>query len=994
MSLLLACCACVPFAMSGRDLHNFYFFEIELGSDHTGTAQLFFDVGRGINEQDSASSPLSAGVEPRLHRFALPSGQLRGLRFDPSNSPGIFTVGRARVVNRLGRVIRAFASGEIHPENDIKEVVKLGNQTRIETRPLASDPYFSFQLTKPLNLKYGLSEELAGSFPIFFSTLIGTFVLLLLIQGSVRFFRAGRHSSVQWLNYHPLATIGLVSAVSVLWQVHPVVFCGKSFVSPDNATFLLYGRFPTLPAYQSADLEDSKRSDIGAFMYAHIHTASLQRRALQDAELPLWNRYVLCGAPLLGQGQTMFGEILQWIPIAADGAAWAWDTKFVLARWLYAFGAGMAVWLITRSMGGSLVIAGTAAWIGYFFFRLNHPAQFAVCFAPWIIVGWLFLTRALSHRQLSLACLLLFIANWEVFTSGTVKEAYMMLPCVNLGGLLVLLSTKNDRRLAWRAIVAALCTGVVFALVTSPLWKTFLDTLAMSKTSYDTPVVNQIPLWQLVGIFDDMAFRHLTPGESHANPSANLVVLAGLTWLIATLAFRRNRAGFALVIAALFPLSMAFGLVPREWILHTPFLANIYHVGNTFSCPALVLLTIASGVGLADLFREIRSQISRRTTFIAAFLALTLFATYLPHWAAAPASGFFIGYVVSIFGALLSLVTAVFVRRRIGFPMLAGLGCVTLGILLWRHGQYLRTAVDPYVFNPQIRADLHAPSPAMSKVQQLTLEPTRVTGLGMNLYTGSNQLYFQEGIYGIEAVRNRTLDEFAMAAGVHKILFWGGDDFGTERNQSRAAMDMLNVRFYLDRPGFNDPATTGLSQIGTEDLQILESPTAWPRAFFTNRIEAFNDLEEFVHRLRIADGQPFAAIQTHDLSLPKMLSAFVSRNTPTLTTAATNYRLTSNSTMFTVDAKAPGVIVLAETYYPKDFRVFLNDVPASYFPINFLFKGVIVSQPGRYLVRFEYWPHNLTAALIASAIGILLGSLLLFTCFTKKQGGQLTPKAA
>ena len=64
---------------------------------------------------------------------------------------------------------------------------------------------------------------------------------------------------------------------------------------------------------------------LGALLFNHLYYPMMERDALKQGELPLWNRYSLGGMPLLGQGQSLFGEPLNFIPILADGAAWAWD---------------------------------------------------------------------------------------------------------------------------------------------------------------------------------------------------------------------------------------------------------------------------------------------------------------------------------------------------------------------------------------------------------------------------------------------------------------------------------------------------------------------------------------------------------------------------------------------------------------------------------------------------------------------------------------------
>ena len=57
--------------------------------------------------------------------------------------------------------------------------------------------------------------------------------------------------------------------LAVLLSCYPVVFFGKSFVSPNNGgVILLYDTFPTLPGYTSTSLDDAKGADVGAIMWA------------------------------------------------------------------------------------------------------------------------------------------------------------------------------------------------------------------------------------------------------------------------------------------------------------------------------------------------------------------------------------------------------------------------------------------------------------------------------------------------------------------------------------------------------------------------------------------------------------------------------------------------------------------------------------------------------------------------------------------------------
>ena len=87
---------------------------------------------------------------------------------------------------------------------------------------------------------------------------------------------------------------------------------------------------------------------------------------------------------------------------------------------------------------------------------------------------------------------------------------------------------------------------------------------------------------------------------------------------------------------------------------------------------------------------------------------------------------------------------------------------------------------------------------------------------------------------------------------------------------------------------------------------------------------------------------------------------------------ASDYRLTSNNTSFTVDATGPGVAVLTETYYAEDFQVTVDGKPAPYFRVNHAYKGVAIASAGRHEITFAYWPQHFTLALALGGVGLVL----------------------
>jgi len=62
---------------------NKLYFVIEMEASTFGTSQIFFDTGRGYNEQDSSELQVQPGAF-RKYSFPLPATTIKSIRFVPS----------------------------------------------------------------------------------------------------------------------------------------------------------------------------------------------------------------------------------------------------------------------------------------------------------------------------------------------------------------------------------------------------------------------------------------------------------------------------------------------------------------------------------------------------------------------------------------------------------------------------------------------------------------------------------------------------------------------------------------------------------------------------------------------------------------------------------------------------------------------------------------------------------------------------------------------
>jgi hypothetical protein len=163
-----------------------------------------------------------------------------------------------------------------------------------------------------------------------------------------------------------------------------------------------------------------------------------------------------------------------------------------------------------------------------------------------------------------------------------------------------------------------------------------------------------------------------------------------------------------------------------------------------------------------------------------------------------------------------------------------------------------------------------------------------------------------------------------------------------------------------------------LEKILTADLDVYESETAWPRAFFTDRVARYTDPRTLGGWIKEGDGRPFASALESEPAIPALSGDQATRTI----VPSHDYRLTANTTSFTVDAPSAGIAVLLESQSKDNFRVRVNGQPAQVLRINHVFKGVALPAAGTYRIEFEYWPHLLTLGLYVGAaalVGILIG---------------------
>ncbi len=973
----------IPFLPFAAPQNAQFRLEVTATSTAEASVQFFFDIGKGIVEENSARGTVVASSKPQPLSFAMPEGTYRGFRFDPLDREGTVTLRNALIRGPDGRVVHRFTPSDFVAEQQIASLEVINDQLKITTIPRAFDPILGLRLAAPVSLRPTLGQNLFYLSIRFLPVLAGALMIVWLCRRSLN-----RFSRVWlWLAASPARAVAIGAVIAVVASSYPVIFLGKSIVAPNNGTLLLYEDFPTLPGYRDRAVGAHSGADIGAIMWSHIPLSMLQHDALfRDGELPLWNRYNSAGATLLGQGQSMFGDPLHFFVIAANGAAWAWEIKYLAAKWLLACGLGLCVLRLTSHLPAALLVAFAANFVGFFPFRLNHPAFFSFCYAPWVLYAWLRIASAPHWTGAARWSAALVLANWTLMNSGTVKEAYMLLLTLNFAGacaLLVSLLAPRERVLRFGLAGVA---GIILICLSAPVWLTFLDALKNSYTGYNVPTAFQLPPSLGLGFFDEILLRPFWVNETIYNPSANFLVLTGvLAFLVYLRGAVVNRLVLGLALAAVLPGSIVFGLIPPLWIAQLPFLGNVSHIDNSFGVGLILLLIVLAGVGFAAASARLARPEGRGDLAIASLLLFALVFPYIAHRQTVQRSTFSylhwgqtLPYSPFVWGSLLVLLVAavgfMLVSRRIltrgpsVATVLVAVTCIT--VMLWRHGWHAGVGFEGRVVAPMVRADFHAKSPAIGALRaDQKNEPSRAFGFQGNFFPGWNGVYRLEGIHGPDALVNPRFRELIEACGFERIWDWRLYQEFSKFPPLHRFYDVLNVRHYLDYRSNQGLLGAQLTPVFIGDLDVYRSETTWPRAFFTNRLAPYATPKDFAQLIATGDGRPFAAMQSND---PLFRSEIPTELAGRTVTPARNYRLTSNTTALEIDAAGPGLVVLTEAWLDRDFRVTLNGRRVDYLRVNHAFKGVVIPSAGSHRIEFTYRPRRFTLSLNLAGLGLIL----------------------
>ena len=766
----------------------------------------------------------------------------------------------------------------------------------------------------------------------------------------------------EWNAQHPVLAILLVSLLAVVINCYPIIFCGRSYVSPasvEPGTPIVYDWWPPLPGMENSIMSAPRHGrDTWATMLWGVPAGFIESRSLLDqGELPLWNRYSHAGDTFIGQAVSMLGDPLQLIVILGRGSAGSWDIKFLAAKFLFCVGFGLLVLRLLGSRALSLIYAALAAYCGAYFYIINHPSFFVFSYAPWILLSALGLLDLQSRRYVRWGLVWLLV-NFACFNAGHVEVAVDLIAGLNLAALAYAgIGCRNVAELA--QVLGRMAAGtLLFSGLTAPVWMSFLGTLA-GAYGHSGVLVVQLPLKCLPGVFDDL-FDFLlarTPPFDALTPETGLLVLVGC--IIATWQWRQLKSDpFFLVNSGAIVLwgGCVFGWIPAFVLTAIPLLNRVGHTHSDFSYLLVIHLTIQSAYGFKCLAK---AETFRRAPVVLMGMALVFegmivlaYGFGLIHWssewnylfcAAAGAVG--APLLFTFFKSRDHQISAI---RWLGIGILAFIPHYRFALYHCSWGN------DDSLMLPGPRVVLNAPSRAVDKIKADNSGPFRVVGLDKSFFGDYSAVYGIEDIRSCAPLSNgEFINLFRDFPGIKSDGGWVIEV--VDPVQAQPLLNLLNVKYLLAPPDFSVRGQPGFRLTDRSDFAVLENLTVWPRAFFSDKVISSSN-EKFI-KLLLANGtQPFIALTREEIEKQPGLQQLETTK-PAVVSPATNYQLLPNATAFDVHATSAGMVCLTEGQ-AKDFTALANNEPKAVLTVNRAFKGIYLGQPGDYHIQFIYRPRH------------------------------------
>ena len=759
-----------------------------------------------------------------------------------------------------------------------------------------------------------------------------------------------------WLAHRFVSVSPLRVRTAVLLACGPFLLVGHALVTagihaPIDITYLSHPLSVRAAEEGTSVVQTPMLSDV-------VHQEVPWRKAVRDAakngRLPLWNRYVLAGEPLLAVQQPVVLHPATWIGFLLPLAqAWTFEMAF-----RYFLGL-LCAFLFFRELGcGELAaLLGGVGWAfcDYLVFFLGYPLTPAAAPLPLLMLGLRRLAREPGRRAAGITVVALLL----ILTSGHPES---LLHCVAGAGIWFLFELASvDAARRRRGFLLSLAAGALTLGMAAVLLVPLLEALPhTSEQEHRTKVFAHArrsePLPEAIRrALPDLqpyAFGFAGRGRFPAGYQEPGTYAGSLLWPFALAGlFSRRREKWAFLLVGLLGATVGarFPLV-SDAVAKLP----LFSIGIN---DRMAFLAAFATAGLAALGAQWILEENRRAFAIAASLAgaataWALFATGGPRLAQGELSpeflrGRILAQVLPLAGA--AILFAVVPRRR--FSSAVG-GCLLL--LLVQRG-----FEEGGVYPTYPSRAFYPPVPAFERVPRAA--PWRFTAVGFEFIPNIAALYELEDVRGYEAMTFRPLVQtFPLWCIPQAVWFNRVDD------PTRPFLSFLNVRWVFAAPAVRSAARLA------RPIQRPRGHAAREPGGSAARLCA-GDLSPGVGR----DAQDRAVQRDRRLRARGMVSEPAPPSEGWVRNGPAKVSVSSYDVQrlrLDVDAAAPSLVGTSVTAWPG-WKLSVDGRPAALLSYNHAFLGFRVPA-GRHDVVLRYLPDSFLAgaaiSLVSAAAALLL----------------------
>jgi hypothetical protein len=759
--------------------------------------------------------------------------------------------------------------------------------------------------------------------------------------------------------------------VSVFLALAPFLITGKAMLTAGVYAPLdiAYQAHPLAGLREEMGITGTRSPILGDVVSQEIPWRKAVREAIKNGRLPLWNRFILAGEPLLAMQQPAVIHPATWIGMLLPLAqAWTFEMTFTL------FLALLSGWLFCRDLGLSSLASGVGAagWAfsDYLLFFLGYPLSPAVAPFPLLLLGLSRIAKERSRRSVGITAVALLL-------SLTAGHSETLLHIVAAGGLYFLfLMFSRPREGRARAVGLAVAAGVIALAVGAVVLLPHVEALPHTFEYF---------------------FRHTWYAK--ADRSSELTkALMRLPQIVIPYAFGTSGHGgttegqdpsVGYVGSVLFPLA-AVGLFSRrreKWAF-----AGLGLLGLSLWARVPVITDAVSALPLFDI------ALNERLVFLAAFAVAVLAALGVekilsedPKRRAALAvvailSLLVVGYVL-LEDRLLTLQVPLSYLHLQFLLQFVPLG--VLAIWLLSRGERSRKATAGVVLGLVLAqraaegALLYPVFPNRAFYPPLRLfdkiprdQPFRTTAVGFTFIPNISALYGLEDVRGYEAMTFRRLYETYPLWCVPQAVWFNRID-----DPTKPFLSFLNVKYFLLPEGMQPPP--GWPTLALDlGIRLVENPNVLPRAFAPalfqvepdgqRQLQVMEKIEDF-GRLGVVErlpGQQSGVWIPNGEASVKLLSYGAQRLSVGIT------------------ARQPTLVATSMTAWPG-WRLKIDGVRSDPLAYNRAFLSFVVPA-GEHRAEFEYMPSGFVIG--AAVSGAALFGLVVEAMFwRRRRAPQLRP---